>query len=186
MLVFIIAGIGDHTSYIQKRTDDWNSKFGLEPIVLNFGWRGDYKKNYEKLMQLIIKRAGREQFALVGISAGASIAIRLSAELANEINAVTICGRTTRGGFQLTRFKPHPAYWESVDQLISSNTNSKILVIKPLFDEIVSTKHMDYKDAQTLTVPYLFHIPSIFLILSRQSDKIAMFINDNTRKVKSS
>lgn len=176
MLVFIIAGVGDNTTYIEERTHNWSSEYNLEPVVLRFGWRGDYNEKYTALRHVIEERAGENKFAVIGISAGGSTAIRLYSELAHATCAITICGRTTRGGFHLTSLKSYPAYWDSVDKLRTVKPKSNILVVKPLFDEIVSTVHMDYAGAKILRVPYLFHIPSIFLTLSRQSDQIARFI----------
>lgn len=177
MKVFIIAGVGDNTGYIRKRTQDWKRKYNLEPIPLKFGWRGEYPKNYSKLKDTIMELSDGEGVALIGISAGGSAAIRLASELNNVSKVVTICSRTSRGGFKLVSLKSFPAYWESVDALNGLQINKKVLVIRPLFDEIVSAKHSGYDDAEIINTPYLLHIPSVLRILSKQSDAIAEFIN---------
>jgi len=177
MKVFILAGVGDHTGYIKRKTRDWESKYGLVPIPLKFGWRGDYASNYKKLHDFVVQNSDGDEVALVGISAGASAALRLASELKNASCVVTICGRTSHGGFKLWRFKRYHAYKKSVDHLSSSNPNQSVLVIKPLFDEVVSTSHMDTRGAKVLRVKYILHIPSILMILAKKSDKIADFIN---------
>jgi len=176
MKVFIIAGVGDHINYIQKRTKDWEDKYGLTPIPLRFGWRGDYSKNYSKLKDTVEEISGGDLVSLIGISAGGSAAIRLASELKNVTKVVTICARTSRGGFKIVSLNSFPAYWESVDALKVFQSSKETLVIRPLFDEIVSVKHMSYKNAQILDTRNLLHIPSVLRILRKQSDTIAEFI----------
>lgn len=176
MKVFIIAGVGDHTEYIKQRTKDWRRKYGLEPITLKFGWRGEYTTNYSKLKNSIEEISDGQTVGLIGISAGGSAAIRLASELKNVSRVVTICARTRQGGFKMVSLKSFPAYWKSVDALKDIHTNKEILVIRPLFDEVVSVKHMDYKNAQVVSTRHLLHVPSILRILSTQSDMITKFI----------
>jgi esterase/lipase len=176
MKVFVIAGVGDHTGYIKQRTQNWQNKYNLEPIVMDFGWRGNYAKNYTLLKDRVNTLSGEEKVAVIGISAGGSAAIKLASELKNIERVVTICGRTSRGGLKLVSLKSFPAYWESVDNLSRVHLSKELLVIKPWFDEIVSVRHMNYKDAKVLRAPYLLHVPSIFRILSKRSDDIAKFI----------
>lgn len=175
MKVFIIAGVGDHTKYIEHRTRDWEVKYGLEPHVLKFGWKGDYSDNYSILKNKVKALSNNEKTTIVGISAGGSAAIRIASELDNVKNAITICGRTSRGGFKLVSLKSFPAYWKSVDMLSGIRFDKELLVIKPLFDEIVSVNHMNFKNTKVLTVPYLLHIPSILGILAKKSNAIAEF-----------
>lgn len=177
MKVFVIAGVGDHTGYIKRRTRNWQTKYNLQPLVLDFGWRGNYSKNYAVLRDRVKTLSGDEKVAVIGISAGGSAAIKLACELKNIERVVTICGRTSRGGFKLVSLKSFPAYWESVDNLSSVHLSKELLVIKPWFDEIVSVHHMNYKDAKVLRTPYLLHVPSIFRILSKRSDAIAEFMS---------
>lgn len=175
--VFIIAGVGDNTGYIESRTKNWSRKYNLEAIPLKFGWRGEYEKNYSKLKHTIVELSEGEQISLIGISAGGSAAIKLASELDTVSEVVTICARTSRGGFELLHLTSFPAYWESVDALKGLAIKQKVLVVRPLFDEIVSVKHTDYDGAQIIKTPYLLHVPAILMILNRQADVIADFIN---------
>ncbi len=176
MIVFVIAGVGDHTRYIERRTRNWKTRYDLETHVLKFGWKGDYSKNYSALKNQVETISGKEKIAVVGVSAGGSAAIRLASELKNIEKVITICGRTSRGGFKLVSLKSFPAYWESVDKLSDVEFDKELLVIRPWFDEIVSINHMNYKNAKVLNVPYLLHIPSILRILTKKSDVIAEFV----------
>lgn len=181
MKVFIIAGVGDHTNYIHRRVKDWTERFGLEPVILRFGWQGNYQTNYRLLKQTVLEISKGEICAVIGISAGASAALRLKAELHNIGSAITICGRASRGGFAITGFSKYPAYWESVDTLKDLSLGKNILVIRPFFDEMVAIDHMKVKSARLLQVPYFLHIPSVMLVLSRQASAIADFIRTETR-----
>lgn len=176
MKVFIIAGVGDHTKYIKQRTKNWERKYGLEPVALTFGWCGEYTANYSKLKHAIEDISEGQMVGVIGISAGGSAAIRLASELNNVSKIVTICARTSRGGFKIVSLKSFPAYWKSVDAFTDVNTGKEILVIRPLFDEVVSVKHMGYKNARVVNTKHVLHIPSILRILSTQSDTITEFI----------
>lgn len=110
MKVFIITGVGDHTKYIERRTRDWEAKYDIKPHVLKFGWRGNYSTNYTAIKNKIEKLSGNNKVCLVGISAGGSAALRIASELEDVKNVITICGRTSRGGFKLVSLKSFPAY----------------------------------------------------------------------------
>lgn len=176
MKVFIIAGVGDNTKFLERHTHDWGARYGLEPVVMKFGWKGNYSDNYSILKKQVKALSNNEKVSVVGISAGGSAAIRIASELENVKNVVTICGRTSRGGFMLVSLEAFPAYWESVDALSGVRIDKELLVIKPWFDEIVSVNHMNYKNAKVLKVPYLLHRPSIRGVLTRKSDVIAEFV----------
>jgi hypothetical protein len=181
MKVFIIAGVGDHTNYIRHLTKSWPKRFGLEPVILRFGWRGDYKKNYKILKQKVVEFSKGKDCSIIGISAGASAALRLKSQLSEVICAVAICGRTSRGGFSVKSFSKYPAYWESVDALKDLQLKENVLIVRPYFDEIVAIDHMGVKSSKLLQVPYFLHIPSIMLILSRRASTIASFIRDEAK-----
>ena len=122
-----------------------------------------------------------EQIVLIGISAGGSAAIRLASELNNVSRVITICARTSLGGFKTVSLKSFPAYWDSVDALVGVQLDKEVLVMKPLFDEIVSVSHMDYRNARIFITRNVLHIPSVLSILNKQSDVIAEFINQGTQ-----
>lgn len=148
----------------------------MQPVALAFGWHGDYAQNYSQIKRRVKIESENNPIALVGISTGASLAIRLANELPNVTAVVTICGRITSGGFSLTKFNNHPAYHRSLEQFKKFTLTKRVMTITPIYDEIVPVNHMGYPRADELRVPYLFHIPSILRILKTRSEEIAAII----------
>ena len=180
----IIPGLGDHVGYIRRATSDWSEKYEIEPHIFSFGWGEpveQYNEKYQKFLGLINELSETSKVAIIGISAGAGLALNASADLPDRVSSVVnICGRVKNEKRGMWSFKGFPLHWKCIEELQKKNIDSrKVLTFRPLFDETVPVSDVLLEGADNKRVFVGFHIASIFWVLFTKGKTISNFINSS-------
>ena len=177
--LIIIPGYGDRTGYIHRLTGSWLRRYGVEVEVVTFGWRGD-SRSYDQKWQAFIAHLDRSNPAVVlGISAGASVALRaLTEEPQKVLGVVSICGPWTGRYFHAdVMHTQYPTLESSLAPLRPTKFPvNRILTFRPLYDETATTKAVSIEGAQNVRMPFAFHAVSIVLALVFYGQTISKFV----------
>lgn len=184
MKVFVIPGLGDNSKRTKKYIKEWSgSKLKVE--IHEFNW-SDREKGYdEKFKDLLVRfDSVAEQdspIVVVGISAGASVAINLLQHRSRDVSKVIcICGRLQRGGISLLRpwwlYKlTHPDFIESVktcEQGLTQIPENKVLTVSSRLDEVVPLATTRLQGAREILVNYPAHSLAIKQIFKKVLPKL--------------
>lgn len=175
--IIYVTGLGDSKARFQKKAVSSWRIFSVQPLFFQTKW-ADGKPFSEKLDRLIdlIDDSNKRghKVSLVGVSAGASMALSAFSLRKETINGVVcICGKINRPeAVGASYFIENPAFHQAIFGLrqhmdkLGSKDRGRILSISPLFDETVAVKDTKIVGAKNVTSPTLFHIPSIGLVIS--------------------
>lgn len=180
--VLIIPGLGDHTAYIERATRYWPKKYGLQATVHAFPWAGPvdaYEERYGRLLEMVKKLSQTGSIAVIGISAGGSAALNVAGDLPDSVSCViNICGRVREGQQGVWGFRSFPLHWRSVAAVdFDKFDTSKVLTLRPLYDESVPTENVSIEGARNQRVCIVGHVPAIFWCLYLKRRTIARFIH---------
>lgn len=175
MNTIIVPGYGDTTWYINlatKVTPGWRK---LKPRVHVFGWNGmadTYDAKWEAFDDQL-NRMG--ETAIIGISAGASVALRALAEHPDKVKKViTICGPASDENLNLTKY---PLLEVSLGNLaLSTISADRVMTMRPIFDDVVDIEAMAIEGAQDFSLPTNGHARSIAQAMFTQGNVMAEWI----------
>ncbi len=182
--IIYLPGIGDHKDHGQiKILNSWTSA-GIEVRYHRVGWAAEEPLDIkiEKVVKLINKLDGR--VSVVGVSAGASLAINVMAACEDKVLAVVlICGKFIKAQKIGPNYSlKNPILKESVEQseqnlkAMPPYQKQKILSIRPIFDNVVPVADMVIPGATNQRIVSFWHIPSIFLAITIYRRSIISFI----------
>jgi len=163
--ILVIPGLGDDNilAKVRRITDRWKGKV---PQVLFFDPKWHSEELYEtKLNRLKDLASGKQIDAIIGISAGASLAVSLFSEN-REINKVfLVAGKfhfSERIGRSFQKHSPQlkPAVEASEKALASLNIEevNKIYSYRGLFDGVIKTSEMRIDGANNKLVFLILHV----------------------------
>lgn len=178
--LIIIPGYGDRVGYIYKLTKRWPRRFGVQVEVATFGWRGDprtYQQKWQAFLDVLNKG---EPATVLGISAGASVALRALQQQPQQVRGViSVCGPRTANFFNpKVLARDYPTLSDSLHALPSEPFKGPILTLRPLYDESVPTKAVTIQGARNVRMPFVFHAPSIVLALALYGRTICKFVKN--------
>jgi pimeloyl-ACP methyl ester carboxylesterase len=176
--VIYLPGFGDtNNSQVQIRLLNRWRKFGVEPRFQSINWSNN--ENFESKLARILEDVDelikqKHKVSLVGISAGATMAINtFSARKDNIDKVVFICGKINNPqNVRQYYFQKNPAFKESLEQAavnlqkLDEKDKSKMLSIHPIYDEVVYVRDAKLAGAKSKTIFSVEHALSIFLALS--------------------
>lgn len=180
MKVVIVPGYGDRADYLETATKNWQVRFGLEAEVVVFGWSGEAVSFDQKWQQFSKKIESNGPIAIIGISAGASVAIRtLLAYPAKVKKVVTICGPIYPKLMNPATLHQHyPVLERSLERLsLSGLPAERVLTLRPLYDNVVNTKAMLIDGARNKRMLIIGHPTSIIWAMYANAGRMARFIN---------
>jgi pimeloyl-ACP methyl ester carboxylesterase len=165
----------------------WNRR-DVHVYPLHVGWKdgGSYESKLQKLLALIDVLSGTGQVAVVGVSAGASLAMNAYAVRPRLVGVVNVCG-TLRFGRKLKRSlakraASSPAYRESVlacelaQQSLTTRQRRCTLVLQPFYDGIVPLATMTLPGARLQRIVGFSHVPNIATALVLYRSQIVRFL----------
>jgi predicted esterase len=185
--VIYITGFGDHRPYAHDKLIKLWKLWGLKPHYCPVGW--DLKVAYEDMVSKVEKMADSlaakgESLSIVGVSAGASLAMNIYADQPEKFNkAIFISGKLLYPEtVQETYFEAHPAFRQSVYDAdanfkkMSDKDKIKMMTMYAIADNTVpvrASKLGGVKHKRVLTVG---HLPAIYISITLYSRAIAKFI----------
>lgn len=194
-VVIYVTGLNDDKATFQKiAIKPWRI-FGVTTVFFQTRWSDEvsFTDKLDRLLRVIDSEEKKgNKVTLVAVSAGASIAIAASAKREDILGGVVfVCGKLRRPeavGEQY--YTKNPAFRDAMRHLnenvdrVSKAQKSKMLTITPLFDETVVVKDAKIEGVKNVTLPTLFHVPTIALSISLFSACILLFLKYQERKEK--
>lgn len=188
----MVLGLRDNGMEMTVATTWWK-KEGLEPIVFKPNWEDDEgaRPKLTRLLKLVDEKSRSEKIFILGISAGASLAMNVFLQRPEKIEKmVSLCGRL-RMGFSkniITRelqkqTLENKAFAESVMLLeknvykLKGKDKKRILTVSAKFgDELIPIETSQMVGAKNILIPTPEHILSIFLGLTFNFKPIKDFL----------
>jgi hypothetical protein len=188
--VIIIPGLGNKVAKHEWAVRRWR-KFGITPHIFNAQWTVE-EPNFDSKLQRALTLVDslskpNTSISLIGNSAGSSFALTIFGKRKQNISSVVInCGRIRSGDWPWFTFDQatalSPSFRESVlmaektERTLTDLDRSKILTLRPLFDETVPPFTVPINGAKNEVVPSVEHVLSIALNMTLFSKKIIDFI----------
>jgi len=190
--IIVVSGLGDNGRGLAVGSAWWK-KEGLRPIIFLPNWENNegIEPKLTRLLKLIDKESKKETIFLIGISAGASLAMNAFLQRLEKVEKmVSLCGRLKLGWsrdkiakkLQKDTFK-HLAFEESVKLLESNIENlgkkdrKRILTVSAKFgDEIIPIGTSQMEGAKNILIPTMEHILSIFSGMTVNFEPIRKFL----------
>jgi pimeloyl-ACP methyl ester carboxylesterase len=178
--LIVVPGLGDGERWLSFILRQWSTKYGIEPHMHVMSW-ADNSKNYaakqDRLLNLIDELSNETTLlSLLGLSGGGSAVLNAYALRLDSIHkVVNVCGRLQVGQNvtptleQAGRGKP--AFIESVKTAesnlpdLNNQQKSRILTIRPKYDEAVPISTVPVEGAQNIEINSVTHVLSIALAL---------------------
>lgn len=174
--VIYVPGLGDrYNGRGQHQLTRLWRLYGLRMHYFAVGWDDNevFDMKLKRLLKLINDLAQNGKVALVGTSAGASLAVNAYAARNERINGVVLLfGKINNPQtIAASRYRQNPAFRVSLNQLpqslrrLSSAQKMRILSIKPLADGLVPPGDTVIEGATSKTIPVIGHSAGIILAL---------------------
>lgn len=188
--VIIIPGLGNGVTRHKWATSSWK-KFGIITHIFDTKWKTEEKGFSEKLkraLKLVDSLSNKNsRISVVGNSAGSSFALNLYGERKKQISRVIInCGRVRSGDWPWFTFRQgtalSPSFKKSVlkaqelEKTLTADDRTKILTLRPLFDEVVPSFTVPIRGAKNKITFSLIHTLSIALNMTMFKKQIIDFI----------
>lgn len=158
----------------------------METHFQYINWIDDepFESKLKRVVESIDKLAGQDTVSLIGVSAGASLALAAYSTRKNKISSVVfICGKLQNPqGVNESFFIKNPAFRESVfsttDNIknLSQADKAKMLTIHAFIDTVVPVSNGKIAGVQDRTIPAIGHVFSIFLALTLYAKSIIRFM----------
>lgn len=180
MNTIIIPGYGDTDRYIKHATKNWHARHGLDIQIHRFGWYGEadsYDEKWAAFEQRLL-RVG--ETAIVGISAGASVALRALSEHPELVKKViTVCGPVDANKMNPdTLHNKYPLLERSLEHVqLSEVPGERVMTLRPLYDEVVNTQAMRLDNAVDKRIAVPFHATAIGWTVFTHGKQMADFIH---------
>lgn len=186
-VIIYITGLNDqHPRFQQFAINTWRI-YGVNPIFFKTSWAeaSSFSEKLNRLINIIdTQHKAEKSVSLVGVSAGASLAVAAYAKRKTTIHKVVfICGKLSRPeAVGEAYYSNNPAFRDAMKYLtpnlakLGKQQRKRIVSLSPLFDEIVAKKDTFVKDAKNITLPTLFHAFTIAIAITFLSPITVLFI----------
>lgn len=176
--VIYIPGLGDGDLRGQRAAIKTWRLVGVEPHFFDINWSDDesFDSKLKRLLRLIdeLHTSSGLRVGLVGPSAGATVVLQAFAARQDKVSGVVcICGKIQRPeAIWEIRFKQNPAFRAAAFQTLpalddlDSKARTRILSLRPLFDEIVAVRDTLIEGANNKRVFSAGHAVTITLYIS--------------------
>lgn len=179
MKALIIPGYGDRWDYIARATRHWPEKYDIEPEIFVFGWNGEADTYRKKWQQFDKKLQQLDDTAIIGISAGASVAVHALQKYPAKIRKViTVCGPVHADRMNPQTLHNKFLVLESALEDFSLNQLSadRVMTMRPYYDQLVPVDAMRIDGAHDRRVLMILHNLSILTALFGYDRTMAEFI----------
>jgi pimeloyl-ACP methyl ester carboxylesterase len=181
-----IPGIGDHRSYGQNIAIQLWRLLGIRPHYLPLRWnkKEGYSEKEQRLLTLVEKLKNQNsKIAIIGVSAGASVALNALLKTDSISSVICICGKINNPQtISKKTFTVNPDFKTSMTNLtevlpkLSNEKLRSILSIHPWRDQTVPLADTYIEGASNKTLPGWSHATGIFFGVICGIIPIAKFI----------
>lgn len=187
--VIYVPGFGDGLFYYSQLTilKLWRL-FGVKAHYLSLDW--DNAEGFDVKLQRLVDKIDSlskngDKVSLVGLSASASAVLNAYAQRKNINAVVCICGKIQNPqAIHPIWFQKHPAFKGSAFMVSDSLAKltpkglSRILSIRPIYDQTVPIADTIIPGAKNLVVPTRGHFFSLYFSITFRARTIAKFIKE--------
>lgn len=188
----MVTGLGDDGKATALATVGWK-KLELRPIVFVPKWENKegLESKLAKLLEIIDKESKTEKIFLLGISAGASLAMNAFMQRLDRLEKlVSVCGRL-RFGWSRDKIKrklqentlSYLAFRESVEMLeknikyLGKVDRRRIMTVSAKFgDEMIPRGTSQLPGAKNILIPTIGHLLSILSAMTANFEPIRKFL----------
>ena len=192
--VIYIPGLKDQKKSYEMLINRWAS-FGIVPHVHRMGWH-DGESFRPKLKRLVSEVNGFLEngaaVSLVGSSAGGSAALNTLLEQPQISGVVNLSGRLRAGenvyptlgwaGRNSASFRESVLLFESREPEIPEELREKVLVITPIWDQLVPKSTAQLRGAHNQILPSAEHMLSGLLGITIFSQRIINFLKQKAEE----
>ena len=176
-ILYIPGFGGERDANIQiKALKKWQ-KLDVEVHFMPIDWADGepFESKLERTIKQIEELYGRYgKISLVGVSAGASLAINAYVEMRDAVSGVVfICGKLRNPeGVNERYFAGHPAFRKSVFagganvENLTKQDKAKMLTLRSLFDGLIPAHDSRIPGVKKKFIPMVTHAPTIFLAIT--------------------
>ncbi|MFA6518059.1 MAG: hypothetical protein WCV93_00190 [Candidatus Shapirobacteria bacterium] len=190
--IIVVTGLGDDGKATALATVGWK-KLELRPIVFVPKWENKegLESKLAKLLEIIDKESKTEKIFLLGISAGASLAMNAFMQRLDRLEKlVSVCGRL-RFGWSRDKIKrklqentlSYLAFRESVEMLeknikyLGKVDRRRIMTVSAKFgDEMIPRGTSQLPGAKNILIPTIGHLLSILSAMTANFEPIRKFL----------
>ncbi len=179
MNLLIVPGYGDSRDYIDRLTRRWPVRFGIQPKVLPFGTPGSAESYDSKWQAFEAELKKFDQTAVIGISFGASIALRALQDYPSIVSGVVIISgpHSLKDMDRAVVDRKYPLLNGSLPAFsVEKLPKDKIMTIRPLRDGVIAPSKVFIPGATNERIPVMGHAFGIAWALKFKAAKIAEFI----------
>lgn len=191
--VIIGPGLGGDVKQIHWLTKNWPEKYGLQSLMVPLVWKDgeQFAPKLKQITALIDQFAKKgDRISLIGCSASGSAMMNAFVERKEKIFRVVNNGGFLRPGSRQgfrsfeQRTAASPAFRESIlrfvklEPTLTMLDRTKILTVRPLWDELVPPETVVINGAINKTVPMVEHVLGLGLALVKY-DPVIKFLREN-------
>lgn len=183
MKIAVVPGYGDRVDYLKYLTKDWPRRFGNDVEIVPFGWSGDAAGFDDKDQAFLETIGSMGEVALIGISAGASAALRAKLKYPDVVmKIVTVCGPVDPELMDRNKLhEQYPLLELSLQKLsLEAIPVEDVMTLRPVYDGVVSTAAMYIEGAGDVRMRMVGHAASIAWGMYHHAKDINEFINPLT------
>jgi pimeloyl-ACP methyl ester carboxylesterase len=188
--VIIIPGLGNRVGLHQRAVKGWR-KHGLITNIFPARWIEEeigFREKFDRLVKMVDRWHDKYgDITIIGNSAGSSLGLNLLGACPDKISHLIInCGRIRQGDWPWLTFKKacinSPSFYQSVvkaeelEKSLTQSNRSKILTLRPRFDEVVPFWTVPITGAKNEIIPTIGHAWTIALNMTINRGCIFNFI----------
>jgi len=190
--IIVVAGLGDNKLELTIASNWWK-KEGLEPIIFLPRWENKkgVKPKLARLLKMIDKESSKDKIFLIGISAGASLAMNAFLKRLGKVEKmVSVCGRLKMGWSDneiskklqkntLTRraFKESVKLLEDKIKDLKEEDKKRIMTVSAEYgDELIPIQTSKIDGADNITIPTIGHLITITSAMTNNFGPIKKFL----------
>ncbi len=180
----IVPGYNDTHDYIDEATKNWPARYGLEAYVQPFGTKEpdeDYDANWN-IFEKTLRQFGPA--AIIGISFGASIALRALQDHPELVSSVIcIAGpHDLRQMDQTVIDDKYPLLNKALPAIkVDKLPTGRIMTLRPIYDQVISPRKVTIEGAtnRRMLTPVPGHAAGIWWALHFHAKDMAKFIKSH-------
>jgi len=190
--IIVVSGLGDNGKSLAMGCRWWK-KEGLRPTIFLPCWdnKEGVKPKLARLLKLIDKKSKKEKIFILGISAGASLAMNAFLQRMDKIEKmVSLCGRLRLGWsddeilkklqkntLKRKACKQSVKFLEKNIDKLEKKDRKRILTVSAKFgDELIPRETSQLSGAKNVLIPTLEHVLSIFSGMTNNFKPIKRFL----------
>lgn len=190
--IIVVTGLGDNGKADEMAAAAWKLE-GLKPIIFVPRWENGkgVKPKLARLLKVIDRESKKEKIYLMGISAGASLAMNAFIQRLDRVEKmVSLCGRLRMGWsdnvinkklqentLKVRGFKESVKMAEKEIKKLTDDDKKRILTVSAeIVDELIPTETSQLEGAMNILIPGIGHLITITAGMTKYFGEIKEFL----------